>query len=149
LKTGSFDIEAVQSWEKVMPPVDLGHMNVEALLALRAEVDAMLDDRARELEEKLALLTNARRPGRPSGRRGTSSLKGVKVAPRYRGPEGETWAGRGAKPKWLAALIDAGHTLEEFAVDDGAAAATGAPSGRATPAKGRRNTRQKTGRKAR
>src|SRR4051812_1401837 len=29
-------------------------------------------------------------------RRGRSSLRGMKVAPKYRGPGGETWAGRGS-----------------------------------------------------
>ena len=40
----------------------------------------------------------------------------VKVPPKYRGPGGETWAGRGATPRWLAALLKEGHSLEEFAV---------------------------------
>ncbi len=40
-----------------------------------------------------------------------------KVAPKYRDPStGETWSGRGLKPKWLAAALESGRTLEEFAV---------------------------------
>src|SRR5262249_61873489 len=48
-----------------------------------------------------------------------SALKGRKVAPKYkyRGPGGETWAGRGARPRWLAALIKQGRKLDEFAID--------------------------------
>lgn len=38
------------------------------------------------------------------------------VAPKYRGPNGETWTGRGRQPKWLAALIAEGHALEEFLI---------------------------------
>lgn len=46
-------------------------------------------------------------------------MKGVKVPPKYRGPGGETWAGRGATPRWLAALIKEGHSIEEFLIGAG------------------------------
>lgn len=42
---------------------------------------------------------------------------GVAVAAKYRGPNGETWSGRGLTPKWLAALIAQGQTKESFAVN--------------------------------
>jgi len=35
-------------------------------------------------------------------------LKGRKVAPKYRGPNGETWAGRGARPRWMQEAIKQG-----------------------------------------
>jgi DNA-binding protein H-NS len=41
----------------------------------------------------------------------------VAVAPKYRGPNGETWSGRGLTPKWLAALIAQGQSKESFAVN--------------------------------
>jgi DNA-binding protein H-NS len=42
---------------------------------------------------------------------------GLKVAPKYRDPtSGATWSGRGLRPKWLAAAIDAGRALNEFAI---------------------------------
>ena len=52
--------------------------------------------------------------GRPAGRGGP----GGSVAPKYRNPEspGETWAGRGLKPRWLAAAIKGGKKLEDFAI---------------------------------
>jgi hypothetical protein len=37
-----------------------------------------------------------------------SALKGRKVPPKYRSPSGETWAGRGARPRWLVAAIKGG-----------------------------------------
>ncbi|HCX81154.1 MAG: nucleoid-structuring protein H-NS [Curvibacter sp. RIFCSPHIGHO2_12_FULL_63_18] len=47
-----------------------------------------------------------------------SSIKvGNVVAPKYRGPNGETWSGRGLTPKWLSALIAQGHSKESFAVN--------------------------------
>jgi DNA-binding protein H-NS len=41
---------------------------------------------------------------------------GTSVAAKYRGPNGETWSGRGLTPKWLAALAAQGRTKEEFAI---------------------------------
>ncbi|MFM2275749.1 MAG: hypothetical protein RL211_1621 [Pseudomonadota bacterium] len=39
------------------------------------------------------------------------------VAPKFRGPNGEAWSGRGLTPKWLAALIAQGHTRDSFAIN--------------------------------
>lgn len=41
---------------------------------------------------------------------------GVAVAAKFRGPNGETWSGRGLTPKWLAALVAQGRTKAEFAI---------------------------------
>jgi DNA-binding protein H-NS len=40
------------------------------------------------------------------------------VAPKYRNPEkpSETWAGRGLKPRWLAAALKGGKKLKDFAI---------------------------------
>lgn len=42
--------------------------------------------------------------------------KGVAVAPKYLGPNGETWSGRGLTPRWLAELIAHGESKESFAI---------------------------------
>ena len=47
-------------------------------------------------------------------------MKGKKVAPKYRGPSGELWAGRGAKPRWMVAAIKEGGKLEDFLIDKAA-----------------------------
>ena len=41
---------------------------------------------------------------------------GQVVAAKYRGPNGETWSGRGLAPRWLASLIAAGKTKQDFAI---------------------------------
>ena len=103
-----------------MAKSDLKNMDVDALLGLRADVDRLLAERGRDLQRQLALLGEGRgmaggkRLGRPPGR--TSVMKGVKIAPKYRGLGGETWAGRGATPRWLAALVKEGHSVEEFSI---------------------------------
>ena len=38
------------------------------------------------------------------------------VAAKFRGPNGETWSGRGLTPRWLAALVAQGKTKDDFAV---------------------------------
>ena len=48
-----------------------------------------------------------------SGKAGKKKATGT-VAPKYRGPNGETWSGRGLMPRWLAALVAQGRSKEEF-----------------------------------
>jgi DNA-binding protein H-NS len=64
----------------------------------------------------------AMRAGRGKGSSATKPPKaskkaGVPVAAKYRGPNGETWSGRGLTPKWMSALIAQGQTKESFAVN--------------------------------
>lgn len=40
------------------------------------------------------------------------------VAAKFRGPDGQTWSGRGLMPRWLSALVAQGQSKEEFAVKD-------------------------------
>lgn len=51
-------------------------------------------------------------------RRTSTEGKGTgKVAPKYKNPEtGDTWSGRGLKPKWLTAALGAGKKIEDFAI---------------------------------
>lgn len=39
------------------------------------------------------------------------------LTPKFNGPNGEVWTGRGLTPRWLTALIAQGHKKEDFAVD--------------------------------
>lgn len=51
------------------------------------------------------------------GRRPAKKAAGTStVAAKYRGPNGETWSGRGLMPRWMAALVASGRTKEEFAI---------------------------------
>jgi DNA-binding protein H-NS len=70
-------------------------------------------------------------PGKARGAKGkakaalakSAGAKGVKkpkssavVAAKFKGPNGESWSGRGLAPRWLAALIAQGRSKEEFAI---------------------------------
>ena len=103
-----------------MPKVNLSGMTAEALMDLRKRVDEMLLGRRAELEKQLERM-GAFVGGRSIVvRGGASALKGRKVPPKYRGPSGETWAGRGARPRWLVAAIKDGKKLDDFLIDKSA-----------------------------
>jgi DNA-binding protein H-NS len=101
-------------------------MSFDDLVALRDNVIRIISTKAvsarRELEAKLAALDGlglglgigAKRGPKPRG----SKLKGRKVPAKYRNPKNrtETWAGRGATPRWLRAYLKSGRKLEEFAI---------------------------------
>ena len=97
-----------------MPKVSLSGMTVEALMDLRKRVDETLHQHRAKLQkqlERLGVFGGAR-----VVRGGASALKGRKVPPKYRSPSGETWAGRGAKPRWLVAA----KKLDDFLIDKSA-----------------------------
>jgi DNA-binding protein H-NS len=86
-------------------------MNVEALMNLRNQIDKRLLELRTELEKQLAALV-----GQPKRKATGSSLRGRKVPPKYRSPSGETWAGRGQRPKWMVAAIKKGRKMEDFLI---------------------------------
>jgi DNA-binding protein H-NS len=120
----------------------LKSMSIAKLEDLKSKVEAAIAEKTRtrrqELEAELSKLTShvgGGRRGRPAGRGGPRGS----VAPKYRNPDnpGETWAGRGLRPRWLVAALKGGKKLEDFAIG-GAAKKSGAK-----PAKRGRKVRQK------
>src|SRR6267143_3134637 len=119
--------------------MNLKSMTIDALVGLRGKIDAMLTskvaDERRSLETELVKLS---RVDMGSGRSKAAFGRGVrgKVAPKYRNPEnpGETWAGRGLKPRWLAAALKSGKKLDDFSIG-GAGKEPAKPSWRKVRAK--------------
>jgi DNA-binding protein H-NS len=114
-----------------MKAINLNKLSVDELLTLRDRVVATLAGRVKrereELESRLKRLQGVGmggdrpRRGRPPGSKNSGrrkSLKGRKVAPKYRNPanRSETWAGRGLRPRWLRAAIKAGKKLDDFRI---------------------------------
>jgi DNA-binding protein H-NS len=91
--------------------INLKSMDLNELSSLQAKVHAALEQRRVEIRAQLERLE-----GKPisSGKGGRKTLKGRKIAPKFRGPNGETWSGRGAQPRWLRTLLSRGHIPEEF-----------------------------------
>ena len=99
---------------------NLKSMSVDRLMILRAQVDAVLTSKVaeerRSVQEQLNKLDRLAEGGSRikrtfGGRRGA-------VPPKYANPDNpsETWAGRGLRPRWLAAAMKAGKKLEHFAI---------------------------------
>jgi DNA-binding protein H-NS len=86
-------------------------MTVEALMDLRKRVDEMLVEHRAELQKQLGRIAVV------GGRRVVrGALRGRKVPPKYRSRSGETWAGRGAKPRWLVAALKKGKKIDDFLI---------------------------------
>jgi DNA-binding protein H-NS len=111
-----------------MVKANLSSMSVEALLQLRDNIGRILSGKADELQQQLATLgdgdwiaSGKKTVGQPRG----NSLESRREAPKYRNPNNrsETWAGRGAMPRWLAAEIKQGKKREDFAINKSAAKA--------------------------
>ena len=91
--------------------MDLRKRVDEMVLEHRAEIEKQIE----RMDRAIAAVSDARVVGG-----GGSALKGKKVPPKYRGLSGETWAGRGARPRWLVAAIRGGKKLDDFLIDKSA-----------------------------
>ncbi len=106
-------------------------VNLTELLNQKAELEKQIAEVQRQ--ERTDALTQIRNlmnqyglslsdlSGRQTGSRASSksggSLAGSKVAAKYRNPvTGDTWSGRGLKPKWLSAALASGKSLSDFAI---------------------------------
>jgi DNA-binding protein H-NS len=105
-----------------MPKVNLSGMKIEEVLDLQEQIAEVLLKRRAAIEEQLERMDKAIAVvGRLRvARGGASTLKGRKVPPKYRSPSGETWAGRGAKPRWLVDAIKGGKKIDHFLIDKSA-----------------------------
>jgi DNA-binding protein H-NS len=95
-------------------------MSIDKLSKLKEQVDVAL--RTKVLEERRAVQDQLGRLERLAttglrARAGRGGPRGA-VAPKYRNPDdpSETWAGRGLKPRWLAAALKSGKKLEDFSI---------------------------------
>ena len=101
--------------------MNLKSMSIDKLSKLRSEIDAVISSKA--IEARRAVGGQLGELDRLSANGLRSKRGGVRgpVAPKYRNPANpaETWAGRGLKPRWLAAALKSGKKLEHFRIADG------------------------------
>jgi DNA-binding protein H-NS len=64
--------------------------------------------------DKSSAPTDGRKKRSPNGTR--KAKPASTVAPKYRGPDGQTWTGRGLTPRWLNALAANGQPKEQFLI---------------------------------
>jgi DNA-binding protein H-NS len=99
-------------------------MTIEALISARQTIDGLLSTRVaaarKQLLERLHLIDSVSDHGSRGKRRGRKPGRQGKVAPKYRGPSGELWTGRGMKPRWMTAAIKGGARPGDFLIAGGA-----------------------------
>ena len=106
--------------------IDLKSLNHNQLSDLIARAKARQEELAKEkvakLRDKISALVKAEGIGLDEvfgGGRGARGAKtrGGKVKPKYRNPAtGETWTGRGKRPRWFAAAMAAGKKEKDFLI---------------------------------
>jgi DNA-binding protein H-NS len=92
----------------------LDTLSNQALCKLRDEIAEELESRAEGLRRQIDRLVGPTSSANTEHRGG--SKKGYKVAPKYKGPRGEKWSGRGKTPRWLIAAISEGKQLNDFLI---------------------------------
>jgi DNA-binding protein H-NS len=115
--------------------MNLKSMSIDELSKFKEQVGAALNSKV--IEERRAVQDQLSKLDRlANGSRGKAVRGGARgaVAPKYRNPDNpaETWAGRGLRPRWLAAALKTGKKLEDFSI------AAPAKGGRAVPKKAHR-----------
>lgn len=95
-------------------------MSLDDLMALIDELKGIAAEKASVRKEvlmrELASL-NALTGGRVVKVEDADRKERAKPKITHRSPNGDTWSSRGAKPRWLTALIAEGHDEAEFRVD--------------------------------
>jgi DNA-binding protein H-NS len=113
----------------MMKKLNLAAMSIDEMWELHEEISRVLSVRLtsekRELEKRLAQLRREKEAHQPEPV-DSQSLKAAprerrkypRVFPKYRNPSepSETWSGRGKRPRWLAAALETGRTIEEFVI---------------------------------
>jgi DNA-binding protein H-NS len=104
--------------------IDLQKMSYLELLELKGNIDRAIE--CKKVAEKSSIKKKVREliegagfdVGDIVGGSSSKSLKGRKVAPKYRNPKNpeETWTGRGRQPKWLVAELGRGRSLNSFLI---------------------------------
>ena len=95
----------------------------KAATARKEEIGTTIRDIKKKIAEfgltaaDLGLAAPAAAAAEPKGsRKKRRSTAGKKVAPKYRGPAGDLWTGRGRQPSWVVAELAAGRTLDDLLI---------------------------------
>ena len=100
--------------------IDVNELSKDDLIKLKTEVERALKtiDTRRKAEAKKAADAAAKQFGFSLDQLVDDSGKGSKGVPRFANPEDpeQTWTGRGRKPNWVIAWLDAGKPLEDLAI---------------------------------
>lgn len=101
--------------------------NLSDLLTQKAELERQIaemqrTERADAITQVRALMSQyglsvADIAAKVGGPKISGPKAGAKVAAKYRNPAtGDTWSGRGLKPKWLQSALAAGRSVADFSI---------------------------------
>ncbi len=108
-----------------MKRINFEAMSVDDLWTIHEQIGQLLvrkiDAQKKQLDKQLAKLSTdsaLRSKIRDGSAGGRVRRPYPKVVPKYRNPanRSETWSGRGKQPRWLAAQIKTGKSLESFLI---------------------------------
>ena len=102
-------IELQQQGEKLL--AEAAALRDKELAQVITDIKATMEVYGLTIED----LGGSKRRGRPPGKKKSAAPVKTKSKAAYRGPNGETWSGRGRRPGWLASLLKGGKKLESFA----------------------------------
>jgi DNA-binding protein H-NS len=107
---------------------DLETLSFEDLWRLHEELTKILAEKLVaekfELERRLALLRQSHFISEPGGAEAETESgatpRHAKLPPKYRNDSvaGETWTGRGKRPRWLVEAIRLGRKIDEFRIGE-------------------------------
>ena len=120
-------------------PSKLASMPIAKIFELQDEITEHLAQRRKSLEQQIIRLDSY-----VEAVIKRSPMAGIKVKPKYKGPKGELWTGRGVHPTWLAALLKEGRKLEEFAIGGAKLAAASKKVARKSKKPARKVKRRRT-----
>lgn len=97
---------------------ELNELIARAQKAIASKKDEVKADTMSELKALAAAkgFTLDELMGRGAGGRRQRSDKGIKLKPKFKGPNGEIYTGRGPTPKWLKALERKGEKRDKYLV---------------------------------
>ena len=107
---------------------ELQKKNRPAVLAELREQMAAYGITAEELSRPAAKSSRPKMPLAKSASPAKGKKPVVTSPAKYRGPEGQTWSGRGIAPKWLNTLLVGGKTREDFLIQPDAGASSSSPA---------------------
>jgi DNA-binding protein H-NS len=107
---GSFDVAgySFEDLQEIKRQIDaeINSRKAHEIEALRAKVSESAHGLGISVEELL---------GVSQGKRQTKHVRGPQP-PKYRGPNGELWSGKGLAPKWMKPLLAKGKTKDDFLI---------------------------------
>jgi DNA-binding protein H-NS len=104
------------SYQEILKQID--QLTKEAEKIRESELSAAIADIKAKMAQYGIKVSDivGKEPGpRSVGKRAATGSK-KKVAPKYRGSNGELWTGRGRRPAWVEAELGKGKSMEDLAI---------------------------------